>query len=322
LYGEFLEFPFQPEVAVWLEDKIQAVRASNGILMLTLEPGLSDGAGGVRAVTPQSLADLTALLRKSNDEGVPVIVRYAHEMNGAWYPWGQNPKAYVKSFRQVADAVHSAPQSRMLWSPNEGGGYPYEGGPYEAKPGTKAFRTLDTNDDGRLTQADDPYEPYWPGSQYVDWVGLSLYHFGRKYPWKANVLPEKDKFIGKMEGRFNGGNGDERPVPNFYQRYAEGKHKPMAVSETSALFNLARASANGESNEAIKAAWMDQVLADDIPQRYPQLRLINWFEQTKVELDVRNTPVTGVDWRITTDPSVLAAFKSRLPEWLVMAPDE
>jgi hypothetical protein len=138
------------------------------------------------------------------------------------------------------------------------------------------------------------------------------------------VLPEKDKFTGKMEGNFHGKNGDERPVPNFYQRYAEGKNKPMAVSETSALFNLADTDhgTKGASNEAIKSAWMDQVLAADIPQRYPALRLISWFEQSKIEPDVQGNPVRGVDWRITADPSVLAAFKARLPEWLAMAPHE
>jgi hypothetical protein len=325
VYGEFLEFPFRPEVAVWLDDKIQAVKAANGIFMLTLQPGMGgDGAEGLKAVTPKALADLGDVLRRWNGEGVPVIVRYGQEMNGSWYPWDQQPKEYVKSFRRVADAVHAAPYSRMLWSPNEGGGYPYHGGQYEAKPGTKAFSILDTNNDGRLTQNDDPYKPYWPGSQYVDWVGLSLYHFGHKYPWKANVLPENDKFTGKMEGNFHGKNGDERPVPNFYQRYAEGKNKPMAVSETSALFNLADTDhgTKGASNEAIKSAWMDQVLAADIPQRYPELRLINWFEQSKIEPDVQGNPVRGVDWRITADASVLAAFKARRPEWLAMAPNE
>jgi hypothetical protein len=324
VYGEFLEFPFRPEVAEWLDDKIQAVKAANGIFMLTLQPGMGhDGTEGLDAVTPQALADLGDLLRRWNGEGVPVLVRYAHEMNGSWYPWGQKPTAYIKSFRRVADTVHGAPYSRMLWSPNEGGGYPYEGGRHEAKPGTKAFSILDTNDDGRLTKKDDPYKPYWPGSQYVDWVGLSLYHFGHKYPWKANVLPENDKFTGKMEGTFDGKNGDERRVPNFYERYAEGKNKPMAVSETSALFNLATAhEAEGESNVAIKSAWMDQVLADDIPQRYPRLRLIAWFEQSKVEPDVQGNPVRGVDWRVTADPAVLAALEARLPRWLAMAPDE
>ena len=53
VYGEFLEFPFRAEVAGWLDDKIQAVKAANGIFMLTLQPGSGvDGADGLKAVTP------------------------------------------------------------------------------------------------------------------------------------------------------------------------------------------------------------------------------------------------------------------------------
>jgi hypothetical protein len=25
---------------------------------------------------------------------------------------------------------------------------------------------------------DDPYTPYWPGDEWVDWIGMSLFHFG------------------------------------------------------------------------------------------------------------------------------------------------
>jgi hypothetical protein len=323
VYGEFLEFPFRPEVALWLEEKIDAVKAADAVFMLTLQPGLGVGNDqGLKAVTPASLDALGEVLRTWNAAGVPVIVRYGHEMNGAWYPWGQDPTGYVKTFRQVADVVHAAPHSKMLWSPNEGGGYPYEGGRWQAQPNTEAFSKLDTNKDGRLTQQDDPYEPYWPGSQYVDWVGLSLYHFGHKYPWGANVLPEANKFEGKMTGTFQGRNGDERAIPNFYKEYAEGKNKQMTISETSALFNLSQASGQGASSEAIKSAWLDQVFTADLPQRYPKLRLINWFEQSKIEQDVQGNPVRGVEWRITFDQAVLEAAKARLPSWLVTTPDD
>ncbi|MFP3802582.1 glycosyl hydrolase, partial [Paraburkholderia sp. SIMBA_027] len=72
-----------------------------------------------------------------NDDGVPVIVRFAHEMNGSWYAWSQQPQKYVAAFQTLAKAVHTlAPGSAMMWAPNYGGGYPFAGGKYEAKPGT------------------------------------------------------------------------------------------------------------------------------------------------------------------------------------------
>lgn len=307
VYGEFVEFPFRDEVETWLGEKTRQVRDAGGVLMLTLQP-----QDGLDSVTPDRLARLTSTLRSWNEDGVPVLVRFAHEMNGAWYPWSQQPAAYVRTFRAVAAAVRAAPASRILWSPNEGGAYPYTGGRYEARRGTPDFARLDTNRDGRLTQGDDAYRPYYPGDAHVDWVGLSLYHFGRRYPWGANVPPERGKFVGKLTGTFRGGNGDERAVPNFYADYAARAGKPMAISETSALFNTERT--DGATDLQIKRGWWSQVFAPDVPARFPRLRLIAWFEQEKQEQDVPDAPV---DWTVTADEQVRAAFRRETPAWLV-----
>ena len=57
LYGEFVEFPFRTEVAIWLGDKVEQVRAADHIFMLTLEP-----LGGLETVSDASLAQLAASL--------------------------------------------------------------------------------------------------------------------------------------------------------------------------------------------------------------------------------------------------------------------
>lgn len=116
-----------------------------------------------------------------NDQGTPVVLRFAHEMNGSWYPWGQRPTQYIEVFRRVAAAVHQqAPGTAMLWAPNYGGGYPFASGQYNALPGTSDFALLDTNHDGVLNMSDDPYLPHYPGDDAVDWVGMSLYHWGSR----------------------------------------------------------------------------------------------------------------------------------------------
>ncbi|KAJ3409723.1 hypothetical protein HDV05_004297, partial [Chytridiales sp. JEL 0842] len=40
-----------------------------------------------------------------NDHGIPVIIRPAHEMNGPWYSYGQQPTAFKKFFRDIYAAV-------------------------------------------------------------------------------------------------------------------------------------------------------------------------------------------------------------------------
>jgi hypothetical protein len=38
---------------------------------------------------------------------------------------------------------------------------------------------MDTNGDGAIDMYDDMYTPYYPGDDWVDWVGMSIFHFGQ-----------------------------------------------------------------------------------------------------------------------------------------------
>jgi beta-mannanase len=142
-------------------------------LGLTLDPERSSAAD---AVTDQVAADLAARLDGYNRRGVPVVVRFGEEMNGDRYSWVQQPPAYVAAFRRVAAAVHAgAPGSATVWAPAYGGGYPFSP---VATGDTDVLDTgvLDTGGDGQVTGLDDPYAPYWPGEDAVDWAGLSPFH--------------------------------------------------------------------------------------------------------------------------------------------------
>ena len=56
----------------------------------------------------------------------------------------------------------------MLWSVNNGGGYPYPNGTDIASyVSASDFKLLDTNGDGSITQADNPYAPYYPVKHVV-----------------------------------------------------------------------------------------------------------------------------------------------------------
>ncbi len=60
--------------------------------------------------------------------GHPVILRFAHEMNGSWYPWGNHvngntPARYVSAWRHVHNvfAAQRATNVYWFWSPNKEG---------------------------------------------------------------------------------------------------------------------------------------------------------------------------------------------------------
>ena len=233
VFVQFCQFPLTEADLRSLDDTVKAVEAEGGMLMITLEPW-----NGLASVTAEAAAALADLAAGYNARGVPVMIRFAHEMNGSWYPWSQQPADYIKAYQVVADAIHSkAPQTAMLWAPNYGGGYPFKGGQFESKPESADFKLLDTNQDGQVTMSDDPYAPYYPGDAAVDWVGMSLYHWGNAYPWGENEVPEAGKFIAQLTGNYSGLNGDDSALPDFYEVYFKGHGKPLAIPETAAFFN-------------------------------------------------------------------------------------
>ncbi|KAF6251906.1 glycoside hydrolase superfamily [Scenedesmus sp. NREL 46B-D3] len=317
----FLWFPLRDWETEQAKPIFAQIGARKRIALVTLEP--FDGLQA--AQDPAALMKLSEQVLAWEQMGVTVIVRFAHEMNGAWYAWCQQPTMYRRTFALVAWAVtRLTKHATMLWAPNEGGGYPFNGGQYQLKCNETEFKTptsecaqLDTNRDGVINMADDPYTPYYPGDDWVDWVGLSVYHFGSVYPWGANKVPERYKFYNKITGNYIGAAGDETGVPNFYDLFCNGTHgrsKPMIIGETAALYNSCdkggRGCANCTSNVtelAIKSNWWRQVfgvtktvLGPAIPEVFPQIKLINWFDIRKPEGEAENNIV---DWTISSRPS-------------------
>jgi hypothetical protein len=280
------------------------VASNGGTLLLTLEP-----VSGLSAVTPEVADEIATVLASLEDAGTAVIVRFAHEMNGSWYAWGQQPTQYIAAFRTMSEALREGTQSAaMMWAPNYGGGYPFAGGSTEAKPGTADFIALDTDNDGTLSMADDPYAAYYPGDDVVDWVGMSLYHWGSVHPWGENEVPEPQKFAQQLTGQYSGLNGDDTDVPDFYAVYGVGKNKPVAIPETAAL--VVRRG-DDAAERAIKQAWWQQVFAEETATQFPHLRMINWFEWVKFEPEVG----AEVDWALTSDQTTNDLFTSDLPAW-------
>ena len=75
----------------------------------------------------------------------------------------------------------------------------------------------------------------------VDWVGISLYHWGNHHPWGNNDITEPIKFREMLTGTYRGTAGDDLPVPDFYQIYGEKHNHPLAIVETAAIFTPSQA---------------------------------------------------------------------------------
>ena len=259
----------------------KACRMNNAIPAITIET-----FGGLNSYTEEQVQEFARFLHAF---ACPMILRWNHEMNGSWYPWGQQPDLYVSKFREFASVIRTrAPGVAMAWTPNQGWGYPWRDCPYfnpTMSPG-------------------DPYSPYYPGDDYVDWVGISFYHWGEDRG--ANQVPPPGKW-----SRANGiGQRIGHPVPNFHDVFAVGHGKPMMIAETSALFGTRDSRGGGASDKDIKIAWMAQVynLTDESQPRLDrdlrELKAIFWFNILKHEAEVKG----DVDWRISGNPAVATAY--------------
>jgi mannan endo-1,4-beta-mannosidase len=90
-----------------------------------------------------------------------VWLRYAHEMNGYWYPWSRDAQAYRWAWRRIVRLFHvaGARNVRFVWSVN-----------------TNLYEPAGV----WLANA----RRYWPGERYVDDVGVTVIDFGgdKDYP--------------------------------------------------------------------------------------------------------------------------------------------
>jgi mannan endo-1,4-beta-mannosidase len=95
-----------------------------------------------------------------------VYLRYAHEMNGYWYPWSRDPRAYRWAWQRIVRlfAAAGARNVRFVWSVNAN--------LYE--PASVWRATM---------------RRYWPGRRYVDLVGTTMIDFGgtKDYPVRSFV---------------------------------------------------------------------------------------------------------------------------------------
>jgi mannan endo-1,4-beta-mannosidase len=84
----------------------------------------------------------------------PVILSFAPEANGSWYPWGwtrSSPAAWVAAWRHVVTLFRQQHARNVIWLWTVNGNYAGSG----------------------------PLRDYWPGAAYVSWVGIAGYYYYR-----------------------------------------------------------------------------------------------------------------------------------------------
>lgn len=139
------------------------------------------------------------------------------------------------------------------------------------------------NRDGSIASAQVTFDTYYPGDAYVDYVGMNGYNWGRLYttPQWTSQWQMLDEVFGYS-----------------YDVAVANTDKPIVISET------ATTEVGGDAQNGGKAEWIRDAF-EQLPQRFPRVELITWFNINK-----------ETDWRINSSPGSLQAFRDA-----VAAPD-
>jgi mannan endo-1,4-beta-mannosidase len=179
---------------------------------------------------------IRASAREAAAWGHPILLRFAHEMNGDWYPWGRHdgntPQLYVRVWRHLVGLFREAGAGNVewVWTPN-------------VDEVAGALISLPLIGGGPTHPF--PFEQYFPGDAWVDWIGLDGFNWGKAGEWQSFT----------------------EVFGSSYDTVTRLSSRPVIVTETA-------------SNERLgdKAAWITSAYGREIP-RFPRIRAVVWFDE-------------------------------------------
>jgi len=204
-----------------LKTHLEHARASGTALQLGVQP-----LQGLDQVQDDEY--LHRLAKDIAESGVNVFLRFANEMNGDWVPWHGDPDKYIEKFRLVANVMHEeAPDNvAMVWAPGATPEY--------------------------------SIEDYYPGDDYVDWVGVSVYSIFNPTLDPLKAGEDRVSHLGKFD--------------HIYKLYAQ--RKPVFISEGGVAYMYPEKLQD-------KTAWASYQLKQfylTLPMVYPKVKGVFYFD--------------------------------------------
>ena len=212
----------------------------------------------------------------ARDYGKPLLVSWGLEMNGTWFPWSgtyygggrvaghkngrplyAGPELVKQAYRYVVDRVRARKADNILWG-------------------------FHVNNYGLPQEPWNMIVNYYPGTDYVDWLGLSVYGQmlrGEEWASFSNVMDSSYKEICQLDPQ-----------------------KPVIVAEWGV----------GEFPPHNKAEFITKAFAD-LETRYPRVKgAVYWHERWE------NTDGSYSNLRVNSSPEALDAFRGAVanPYWI------
>jgi hypothetical protein len=228
--------------------------------------------------------------------GYPFFLRYNFELNGWWYSFheGRDNAGNIVNGNHVGDYIRSW---KHVWNVfncvDDGVFHPVAG----CKPVRNATWTWTINIISTAVASNGlpryaPLSQTYPGSQYVDWVGVSLYNKN------STTLPFAVLFTGQGTNWLR----------NTYQELASiAPGKPMMLAEYASFeYNrdgtIMDPAVTTNWDPTIKASWITDAIGTQIMRNFPLVKAAVWYN---------TVDVTGTGY-IETSIQSTAAFKNAI----------
>ena len=235
-------------------DDFKAIYDDGRIGMLTLQPFTPDlnwiaVPEFIEGIHDEKIIELAEKLKSINE---PVFVRLINEMNGDWDPWcawffGKDTDLFVQAWKHIVDLMreHGGDKLLFVWNPHD-----------------RSYPDFNWN---------NPHL-YYPGDDYVDWVGLTGYNNGTSHP--GDVWREFDPIY-------------EPIYIDYLRRYSA---KPFMITEFST-----------NEHGGDKAKWIEEGFKS-LAKKYPNIKIASWFDGQDGLWE----------YQIDSSPAAFEAFKQGL----------
>jgi len=171
-----------------------------------------------------------------------VLLRFAHEFNGNWYPYSGEPAAYARAWQHIHDRFQNAGANNYVewvWNVNH----------------------ISFDDYNDPTQ-------YYPGDRYVDWTAIDGYNWGTNHDWT-----EWDSFEQVFAAAYDTLISNYPTKPILIAEYGSTEPKDLPSSSWGQYGD------NGDINED-RSAWFIEMLTS-IENHFPAIRGIGLFSIDK-----------------------------------------
>lgn len=196
------------------------------------------------------------------------LLRWGHEMNLDDYSWsgycnGRNaeaPQRFIAAYRRIIDIFRQAGATNVkwIWSPS-----------FDSHP----------------AEAWNDIESYYPGDEYVDWIGVVGYNFGQSRVWSGYHWDTFDDLFRVF-------------LEDAQQRYPD---KPVMLADYATV----------ENDGGDKATWIADAFTE--MKRYPNLKAVVYFHLNPPEYS------PTVFFKIDSSPNSLSAYKTAIQDSYILS---